>query len=157
MATSNIVHTGEEQPVVDKGHGTEALGPSDTSDSGSDIMGGPGLSGDDMAINLDTGTTSDPDRGGSRKTGGPDVGDANLDSDSDSSGTGERATAGRDSPLAEGSDISTDRIGRMDDPAEGVVMREDSDGDGISSGPAIDAGGGKTSPGAKRGRRRSRK
>ena len=29
--------------VVGRGHGTGALGPSDSSDSGSDIAGGPGL------------------------------------------------------------------------------------------------------------------
>ncbi len=44
-----------------KGHGTGALGPGDTSDSGSDMQG-PGLSTDDTAVGLDTGTTDDPDR-----------------------------------------------------------------------------------------------
>lgn len=42
MANSPLTRTGEKKPVVDKGHGTDALGPSDTSDSGSDIRG-PGL------------------------------------------------------------------------------------------------------------------
>jgi hypothetical protein len=43
MATSNLLRTGEKAPVTTKGHGTGALGPSDTSDSGSDIRGGPGV------------------------------------------------------------------------------------------------------------------
>lgn len=81
-----------------KGHGTAALGPSDTSDSGSDIRGGPGLNRDDGLLPA-TGTTSDPDIDGESTTAGPDIGDADLDSDSDSGGTGERAAAGRDSTL----------------------------------------------------------
>jgi len=38
------------------------------------------------------------------------VGDANLDSDSDASGTGETATAGRDTVAELGADIDTDHI-----------------------------------------------
>ena len=69
--------------VLGRGHGTGALGPSDTSDSGSDVQGG---------------------------SAGRDVGDANLDSDSDAGGTGERATAGRDTTAADGADIDVDHI-----------------------------------------------
>ena len=47
MATSSLVHTQETPPTIAKGHGTEALGPSDLTDSGSDIQGGPGLNHDD--------------------------------------------------------------------------------------------------------------
>jgi hypothetical protein len=97
-----------------KGHGTDALGPSDTSDSGSDVRGGPGLSQDDVAVGLDRGTTSDPDRE-PRAGAGPDVGDAGLDSDTDASGTGEHATAGRDSPWKEAADISPDAIHDLPD------------------------------------------
>lgn len=107
-----------------KGHGTDALGPSDTSDSGSDIQGGPGLGQADVAIGLDSGTTSDPDRR-PRRTAGPDVGDANLDSDTDASGTGERATAGRDSPWEEGADISTDTI--VHSPDEPIAQDAEDD------------------------------
>ncbi|MEP7061520.1 MAG: hypothetical protein ABI881_03940 [Betaproteobacteria bacterium] len=91
-------HGAESPPVVLKGHGTAALGPSDSSDSGSDIQGGPGLNRDDGLLNP-TGTTSDPDVDGEPTTAGPDIGDANLDSDSDRDGTGERAAVGRDSTL----------------------------------------------------------
>ena len=92
-----------------KGHGTGALGPSDTSDSGSDIAGGSGLAQQDE-LDLGSGTTSDLDAGTARGTAGPDVGDANLDSDSDSGGTGERASAGRDSTIEDGRDISADHV-----------------------------------------------
>lgn len=95
-------------PVTDKGHGTAALGPSDTSDSGSDLQG-PGIYEDDADtwLGLDTGTNADVPHG----TGaGRDVGDANLDSDSDSGGTGERASAGRDTDVESGSDIAPDRL-----------------------------------------------
>jgi hypothetical protein len=47
MARSSLNTTGESNPVVRKGHGTGALGPSDSTDSGSDIVGGPGLNRDD--------------------------------------------------------------------------------------------------------------
>lgn len=58
-------------------------------------------------LGLDSGTNEDAAHG----TGaGRDVGDANLDSDSDSSGTGERATAGRDTDVEAGSDIAPDRF-----------------------------------------------
>jgi hypothetical protein len=38
------------------------------------------------------------------------VGDGNLDSDSDAPGTGERAAAGRDTPIADGRDIDVDHV-----------------------------------------------
>ncbi|MBC7684589.1 MAG: hypothetical protein H7176_05105 [Bdellovibrionales bacterium] len=91
------------------GHGTGALGPSDTSDSGSDLIGAAGLADDDM-LELGTGTTSDLEASSAGGTAGPDVGDANLDSDSDSGGTGERAAAGRDTVARDGADIDTDHI-----------------------------------------------
>lgn len=91
------------------GHGTGALGPSDSSDSGSDLVGAAGLAGED-ALDFDTGTTSDLEAGSAGGTAGPDVGDANLDSDSDSGGTGERAAAGRDTVVRDGADIDVDHI-----------------------------------------------
>lgn len=94
-------------PVTDKGHGTDALGPSDTSDSGSDLQG-PGVYEDDAdVIHLDTGTHEDMAHGSGA---GRDVGDANLDSDSDAGGTGERASAGRDTDVEAGQDIAPDRL-----------------------------------------------
>jgi hypothetical protein len=114
MADSTLDITGEQPPNTNKGHGTEALGPSDSSDSGSDVVGGPGL-GKDVGLGLDRGTTEDPSAAGTR-TAGPDLGDGNLDSDSDASGTGERASAGRDNARSD-RDISVDRIVSTGDEA----------------------------------------
>jgi len=96
MPQSTLNQTGETPADVRKGHGTAALGPSDSTDTGSDIVGNSGLNHDD-GLPLDRGTTSDPDRDGRGATAGPDIGDADLDSDSDRYGTGERGAAGRDS------------------------------------------------------------
>ncbi len=96
MGRSTLERTGERQPDLTKGRTTRDLGPGDRSDSGSDVVGGPGLDNDDEMLGLNRGTTSDPDHQRGRETAGPDVGDENLDSDSDSGGSGERGAAGRD-------------------------------------------------------------
>ncbi|HZV64786.1 MAG TPA: hypothetical protein VFG03_07765 [Telluria sp.] len=102
--------------VVGKGHGTGALGPSDTSDSGSDVAGGPGLGLDqDESLDLGSGTTSDLEASSAGGSAGPDVGDADLDSDTDAGGTGERATAGRDTVARDGADIDVDHIETIPD------------------------------------------
>ena len=95
--------------VVDSGHGTGALGPSDTSDSASDIAGAPGLVEGDV-IGLDRGTNEDIDTRGPVHTAGPDIGDSDLDSDSDSVGTGEHMTAGRDPQMRANTDILPDHV-----------------------------------------------
>lgn len=92
--------------TLGSGHGAKALGPSDSSDSGSDLLGAPGLAG---------GTTSDLEAGRAGGTAGPDVGDADLDSDTDSGGTGERAAAGRDSVVRDGADIDVDHVEAIPD------------------------------------------
>jgi len=125
MASSTTEHDGVTPPVRTKGHGTGALGPSDSSDTGSDIQGGPGLNRDD-GLARPSGTTSDPDVDGIGATAGPDIGDANLDSDSDRYGTGERAAVGRDSTLP------TDTVlrGEEDDsPIDGSSIGDDVDSD----------------------------
>src|SRR5215207_4142093 len=102
MADSTLDLSDVTPPVVRKGHGTSALGPSDSSDSGSDLQG-PGIyEADADVLGLDTGTNEDAAHG---QGAGRDVGDANLDSDSDAGGTGERASAGRDLDVEAGSDI----------------------------------------------------
>jgi hypothetical protein len=96
-----------------KGHGIDALGPSDISDTGSDVVGGPGFAAGldpDQILDFDGGTTSDLEASHAGERAGPDVGDANCDSDSDSGGTGERAAAGRDTVTKDGADIDTDHI-----------------------------------------------
>lgn len=108
---------GRRDRSLGRGHGTRALGPSDNSDSGSDIIGADGLAHDEV-IRLDTGTNSDPEFSTAGHTGGPDLGDANLSGDSDSSGTGETATAGRDTVAEAGSDIGFDEIRQMQQTPE---------------------------------------
>lgn len=115
MARSTLNTTGEGQPVTQKGHGTGALGPSDSTDSGSDIVGGPGLNREG-GLPLQRGTTSDPDVDSPPTTAGPDLGDADLDSDSDRFGTGERAAAGRDSSEP------VDKVLTEHDPDESEAM-----------------------------------
>lgn len=105
-----------------RGHGTGALGPSDSSDSGSDVQGGSGLA-QQVETGLAQGTNEDTEMGTARGTAGPDLGDADLDSDSDAGGTGERAAAGRDSVVRDGYDIGVDHIETM------PVMAGDDDDD----------------------------
>ena len=119
-----------------KGHGTDALGPSDISDTGSDVVGGPGFSAnldDDQLIHLDEGTTSDLEASHAGDTAGPDVGDADFSGDSDMGGTGERAAAGRDTVAKDGADIDTDRIESIPD----LPLTEE-DTDFLGSRPPID-------------------
>lgn len=53
MADSTLDYTGEEPPQTGKGKGVGSLGPSDSSDSGSDVVGAPGMRDD-----IDAGTAS---------------------------------------------------------------------------------------------------
>lgn len=116
MAESTLQHDTDTPPTVTKGHGTRALGPSDSTDSGSDIQGGPGLNAEEGLFPHE-GNTSDDDVDGRGANAGADIGDADLDSDSDRNGTGERGAAGRDSTLP------TDTILR--DERDRVVEGED--------------------------------
>jgi hypothetical protein len=124
-----------------KGHGVDSLGPSDISDTGSDIVGGPGFAAnldDDQKIDLDTGTTSDNEASYAHDSAGADVGDPNFESDSDSGGTGERAAAGRDSVARDGADIDTDHIESIPD-----VALDEEDTDFLASSPPGQAPRGK--------------
>jgi len=118
---------------VGSGHGTGALGPSDTSDSGSDVQGGIGLADDaaldDADLGLGKGLNDDPEMSTAGGTAGPDLGDADLDSDSDSNGTGERAAAGRDTATPDGADIGFDHIEAMPDGADPDDDEGDEDGE----------------------------
>lgn len=84
----------ESDRTLDKGHGTEALGPSNSSDSGSDVATGDA---------------------------GAFLGDTDLSADSDAEGTGERAAAGRDFGQPAGRDVSPDRVVPADDPSLGLT------------------------------------
>jgi hypothetical protein len=151
---TTLDHGAESPPVTHKGHGTAALGPSDSSDSGSDIQGGPGLNRDDGLLSP-TGTTSDPDVDAELTTAGPDIGDANLDSDSDRNGTGERAAAGRDSTLpvdvllrdesgevVDGETIGDDEsggLGSADELVGSNAEREDIEGGAGANAPSVES------------------
>jgi hypothetical protein len=84
----------ETDRTLGKGHGTEALGPSNSSDTGSDVA-----SGDAGAL----------------------LGDTDLSADSDAEGTGERAAAGRDDSQPPSRDVSPDREAPADDPSLGLT------------------------------------
>jgi hypothetical protein len=129
MADSSLLHSAETPPTVTKGHGTAALGPSDSSDSGSDIVGGPGLNHDD-GLGSRIGSTSDPDVDRDAATAGADIGDADLDSDSDRHGTGERGAAGRDAT------VPTDEVLREDggEAIDGEALGDDVDAEEPLSG-----------------------
>ena len=113
MATSPLDPSnlsGRKDRSLGRGHGTRALGPSDSSDSGSDLVGAPGLAGQVDGFGIDRGNTNETEESFAGNTAGPDVGDANLDGDSDRSGTGETAAASRDAVGGDGSDIDADHI-----------------------------------------------
>jgi hypothetical protein len=91
-----------------KGHNLRSLGPSNSSDSGSD-MAGPGLVDDDM-LHLDRGTNEDPEAGkADRIEAGASVGDREMDDNSDRAGTGEHLTAGKEPRIRPDGDRDTDR------------------------------------------------
>jgi hypothetical protein len=118
MATSPLDPSnlsGRKDRSLGRGHGTRALGPSDSSDSGSDLMGAPGLATQVDGFGLDRGNTNESEESFAGNTAGPDIGDANLDSDSDRSGTGETAAASRDAVSGDGADIDADHIEALPD------------------------------------------
>jgi|SRR4051812_21192765 hypothetical protein len=98
-----------DRAIPPKGHDVRSLGPSDSSDSGSDMLG-PGLIDDDL-LGLDRGTNEDSEGGHlSARNAGASVGDLDADENSDRSGTGEHMAAGKEPDIREGGDIAPDRI-----------------------------------------------
>jgi hypothetical protein len=94
MATSSILG-GNAAPQRPRGTGTDLMGPSDSSDSGSDVQGERSLA-------------TDTDDGGAGAL------PVELDSDTDSTGTGERGAATGADPR-DGDDILPNRIIRTSD------------------------------------------
>lgn len=89
----------EPDRQLGKGHGTNSLGPSDISDSGSDQQGGLRAI-EENTLGLDLGTNEDPT-----------THNIEPSHESDDSGhTGETMTAGREPDIRLGSDINVDRI-----------------------------------------------
>lgn len=132
----------EKDRQIAKGHGTRALGPSNSSDSGSDVQDGMRWT-NEADIGLDRGTMEDPDTAAADRSAGPDVGDAWLDSDTDSGGTGEVASAGRDTAVADGSDISVDEVGYVDPADEPDLDADAGDVDEGMRPPAVNPGRGR--------------
>lgn len=94
MGRSSILGA-DRAPTQAAGRDTDALGPSDTSDSGSDIQGEPFLYE----------SSPEDERLGAART--------DHSSDSDAAGTGERHSALPDEDVRDGADILPDRIGRF--------------------------------------------
>jgi hypothetical protein len=90
-------------PTQAPGRGMESLGPSDSSDTGSDMMGLDELDGGDPAMPVDMAMGDDASRAG-MPVDTPDGASA------DASGTGERRSAGNDAGAPDGADIGVDRI-----------------------------------------------
>jgi len=110
MATSSILGA-DRAPEQADGRDVELLGPSDTSDSGSDVQG-----------ELDLADPQDPDHTlfGNRQTG--------LRSDSDAGGTGERGAALMDEDAArEGNDILPDRVQNLADDLQSDLGLSDAE------------------------------
>jgi hypothetical protein len=113
----------ERQRKTPKGHDARALGPSDSSDTGADLIG-PGLLDDDQ-LGLDRGTNEDSEAG---KLGalddGASIGDLGLDENTDRSGTGERMGAGKEQHVRPGADIDTDRVVGAEEAGLGYGLDE---------------------------------
>jgi hypothetical protein len=119
---------GRKQRKTQKGHDTRSLGPSDSSDSGSD-MAGPGLV-DDEALGLDRGTNQDNEAGRYNVAdAGASVGDLGMDDTSYRSGTGERMSAGKEQTVRPGGDIDTDRVVGPDEAGLGYGLDEAEEAD----------------------------
>ena len=100
MAKSSLLGIEPVNPVA-PGHDDLALGPSDSSDSGSDVAGLESLDVDDPQAPVDQALADDA----GRSLGGPDA----RGGGSDTAGTGERRSAGGDAGREAG-DISVDRV-----------------------------------------------
>lgn len=90
------------------GHDVRSLGPSDSSDTGADMIG-PGLIDND-ALALDRGTNEDSEGGHLRPQHGSSFAELALDDNSDREGTGDRASAGPEQDIRPANDIEPDSI-----------------------------------------------
>jgi hypothetical protein len=127
MAASTLDPDNIPEPdrQLGKGHGTGSLGPSDTSDTGSDVQGGI-RAVEEEALPLDRGTNEDADS-------------HNIDvssEDVDSTGTGESSTAGRNADVDLDGDIGFDRVDYInpaDDPNVDELQADELQADRPSS------------------------
>ncbi len=112
----------QDAPKQPKGHDIRSLGPSNSSDTGADMIG-PGLIDDD-ALALDRGTNEDSEGGHLTGEGRASVGQLALDDTSDREGTGDRTSAGKEPDIRLGADIAPDRIVGADEAGLGVGLDE---------------------------------
>jgi hypothetical protein len=116
MAHSSLLGIDRISPTP-AGHDTATLGPSDSSDSGSDVAGLADLDDGDPGMPVDVATRPDRER--------PDSGAETVlpGVDTDAAGTGERRSAGSDAGLREAFDIAPDRVVSMTDAAGGPELQ----------------------------------
>ena len=119
MARSPLVGGYDRAATPAPGHDTPSLGPSDSSDSGSDVAGLDAADDEDPGLLVDTATDADSQR----TEGGAET--FSSGADSDGAGTGERRSAAGDAGAAEGADIGPDRI--VDDPSALGLVDTDSE------------------------------
>ena len=109
----------ERAPAIPEGRDVDALGPSDTSDSGSDVAGADTLEAGDAMLPVDIAMADDRPN--------PDAALGARGSDSDAAGTGERRGPGGEG-LDDGADIGFDRIVRRPDAPDGGPLKADDTG-----------------------------
>jgi len=85
MGRSTLQHDEDTPPVVTRGHGAAALGPGDSSDSGSDVQGATGGAENDLAFRQ---ASDDGDEIGP----GAEADIVNVDAESELRADDERAT-----------------------------------------------------------------
>jgi len=122
MTDSTLENPGGTPAANAPGHDTRSLGPSDSSDSGSDVQNATPHAAD-MTDPLDQHAL--------------ELGEAELDSDSDRHGTGERASADGDSNLRPDDDVLPDRI--QDAPGSDAPDLAEVDTDDTDSGDDVEA------------------
>jgi len=122
MTDSTLENPGSTPAANAPGHDTRSLGPSDSSDSGSDVQNATPHAAD-MTDPLDQHAL--------------ELGEAELDSDSDRHGTGERASADGDSNLRPDDDVLPDRI--QDAPGSDAPDLAEVDTDDTDSGDDVEA------------------
>ena len=115
MANSSILGP-QEAPSLPPGHDIEALGPSDLSDTGSDVQGSLDLNETDQKLS-DLHSRPHPEDSLRQEI---------QRADSDTSATGERASAVLDDDARDGADIAPDKIVTIPDGA----LDDDEDTDG---------------------------
>ncbi|HEV8313663.1 MAG TPA: hypothetical protein VGQ23_11390 [Burkholderiaceae bacterium] len=123
MAKSSLVGV-DRAPAIPKGRDIDAKGPSDSSDSGSDIQGELDLGADEVGLPRDLALTIE------------------HSGDTDAAGTGERGAAMLDEPAREGADIGVDRITKAPDDGDAELPFDELDLEALSefasSGPEDD-------------------